>query len=235
MNEEVHARVRRLMRGVTYRRATPDELAKGAPLFASLASLCAVCLCEPRDQRELQLLISAQHDSLSDAFAGPARRQQDAVGRSAIWLASDPNGLLVGTCGVQTLVMSPEGETRMTRRNKPTLEVRPLLSNLVVAPEWRRRGVASRLLQESESMVRAWGFEEMLLKVEAANAAAIQMYLRGGYVSVGIDAGAERPRAGLVRVRWERTTLLCMRKRLPAPDEDTGGVEGKVGVALPGG
>lgn len=224
------------MRGVTYRRATPDELAKGAPIFASLASLCAVCLCEPRGQRELQVLISAQRDSLADAFAGPARRQRDAVGRSAIWLASAPDGSLVGTCGVQTVVMSPEGETRMTRVNKPMLEVRPLLSNLVVAPEWRRCGVASRLLQESESMSRAWGFDEMLLKVEASNTAAIQMYLRGGYVSVGIDTRAERPRAGLMRVQWERTTLVCMRKRLPAPDVmHAGSSEGEVGLALPRG
>jgi GNAT superfamily N-acetyltransferase len=223
------------MRDITYRRATPDELAKGAPMFASLASLCAVCLCEPKSQRDLRLLVSAQRDSLADAFAGTARRQRDAVGRSALWLASAPDGSLVGACGVQTVVMTPEGETRMTRRTKPMLEVRPLLSNLVVVHEWRRRGVASRLLRESESMTRAWGFDEMLLKVEASNTAAIQMYLRGGYVSVGSDAVAERPRAGLVRVYWERTTLVCMRKRLSAPGLDAGGPGGEVmvGVALP--
>ena len=224
------------MCGVTIRPAAPSELVHRAPLFEPLANLCALCLCAPQGPRELRQLARAQRDELELCFAGAGRRQEGAVGRSALWLAEAAGGELVGACGVQALVMTDEGHTRLTRHTKPRLALRPLLSNVVVAHEWRRRGIAARLIQESEDTARGWGFDEMMLKVDVSNVAAIQAYLRAGYRTVATDPTAERPRAGLIRVRWERTTLLCMRKELLGMGESFDSSEGGIeDVAVPTG
>ena len=59
---------------------------------------------------------------------------------------------------------------------------RPLLSNLAVAPEYRRRGVARRLMEVAERTAEeTMGFEELLLKVEHKNMPALELYRALGY------------------------------------------------------
>ena len=64
-------------------------------------------------------------------------------------------------------------------------EIQPVccLSNLVVSPNARRRGVAKRLCDEAERVARfEWGYREIFLKVEADNVAARNLYLKNiGY------------------------------------------------------
>ena len=129
---------------------------------------------------------------------------------------ADDDGELVGACGFQILALTGTGvsERRMTRADKADMRERPILSNLVVLPPYRRRGVGTRLVGEVEARAFEWGFDEMVLKVEADNAAAIGFYQELGYSVEARDAQAEKPCMSLFsRVRWERTTLVCMRKR----------------------
>ncbi len=55
------------------------------------------------------------------------------------------------------------------------------LSNLAVQVEYRRQGVARRLLEASERQALAWGFREVYLHVMADNAQARRLYQRMGY------------------------------------------------------
>ena len=76
-----------------------------------------------------------------------------------------------------------------------------------------------------EARAQEWGFNEMVLKVEADNAAARSFYEDLGYSVVARDVKAEKPRIMIFsRVRWESTTLVCMRKRglLPLCPEHVG-------------
>ena len=57
---------------------------------------------------------------------------------------------------------------------------------LDVAPEWQRKGVARRLMEEVEARVRAGGGRGMELHVFTGNAAAIRFYEGMGYGRVGI-------------------------------------------------
>jgi ribosomal protein S18 acetylase RimI-like enzyme len=59
------------------------------------------------------------------------------------------------------------------------------LLNLGVAPEWRRRGVASALLKELEKRARG----EIFLEVAEPNAGAISLYQKHGWVGLGLRKG----------------------------------------------
>ena len=62
------------------------------------------------------------------------------------------------------------------------------LSALAVAPVWRRRGVAGRLLDWVEDRARTGGFDRITLHVWADNAAARRLYARHGYIDVEVAA-----------------------------------------------
>ena len=60
--------------------------------------------------------------------------------------------------------------------------VRPALVNLVVNPEFRRRGVASRIIQSAQSYVaKEWASDTLNLYVNQDNVAAISLYRRLGF------------------------------------------------------
>lgn len=63
------------------------------------------------------------------------------------------------------------------------------LLNLCVAPEWQRRGLASRLLDHVLRLAREAACERMLLEVRVSNAAAHALYLRYGFREIGIRKG----------------------------------------------
>ncbi len=57
----------------------------------------------------------------------------------------------------------------------------PYLSNLAVQLEYRRRGVAQKLLQTCEEFVLDRGFHDLYLHVLDDNVAAKQLYFKAGY------------------------------------------------------
>lgn len=59
------------------------------------------------------------------------------------------------------------------------------LENIVVAPESRRRGIASQLLESLVRNVRGRGAEKILLEVRESNAAARSLYRKLGFKETG--------------------------------------------------
>ena len=60
--------------------------------------------------------------------------------------------------------------------------------------EWRRRGVAARLVDELSRLAAQGGAERMFLEVAADNDAAQALYLKHGYTRAGMRRGYyERP------------------------------------------
>lgn len=55
--------------------------------------------------------------------------------------------------------------------------------NVATAPEWRRRGVAGRLLEHAIVRCHAVGLESAWLEVRAGNRAAIFLYHQHGFVA----------------------------------------------------
>lgn len=55
------------------------------------------------------------------------------------------------------------------------------LSNLAVRADWRRRGVAQRLLATCEKVAADWGFQDICLHVMEDNPQARRLYQKAGY------------------------------------------------------
>ena len=63
----------------------------------------------------------------------------------------------------------------------PEARVHLYVSDLVVLPDWRGRGVAGSLLAEAERHGRALGLTQMTVGVLAANATARHAYAKAGF------------------------------------------------------
>ena len=192
--------------------------------LAPLSELTAGCLFEEECEADFKrrVLTAATRDDLDSTYFGPGRRQESAIGRSLL-VCAEEDGRIVGACGLQVLILTPNGrgESQLrTRRDWQDAKERPILANLVVSSDRRRRGLGRSLMAECEAVACEWGFDEMLLKVEPGNADAVRLYRGCGYTEAG-ELEAEKPRAsgfGLIsRVEWEPTALLCMRKQLELP------------------
>jgi len=135
-------------------------------------------------------------------------------------LAEDStSGELIGSCGMNVQQLTSKG-ARSSKGNEALME-RPFMSNLAVAREYRKRGIASQLCQGVESEAKSWGYTEVLLKVEKDNRRAQRLYRRLGYRVVGIDKAAEKPEAGPSGLRFVPTSQVVMRKDLRFPPLDT--------------
>jgi ribosomal-protein-alanine N-acetyltransferase len=58
-----------------------------------------------------------------------------------------------------------------------------------VQPEWRRRGLAARLMTETEVRARSLGAQSMALHVFTGNSGAIRFYERLAYEQIGMAEG----------------------------------------------
>lgn len=81
-----------------------------------------------------------------------------------------------GGCGIAKSSFLP-----WAKRGKVVRRPQPYISDLVVSPDRRRCGLASRLLDEAERRAQDWGFEEMFLCILTTNDVALRMYSKRGY------------------------------------------------------
>ena len=63
------------------------------------------------------------------------------------------------------------------------------INNIAVVPEFRRRGVASAILDEFDRKAKEFGLQFLTLEVRSRNNGAIKLYENHGYVKKGIRRG----------------------------------------------
>lgn len=102
---------------------------------------------------------------------GPSEMRRLAEERGAICLLAEADGELAGFC-----IAHREGHWAY-------------VVTLDVAPGWRRRGMAARLMSDLEQQARADGANGIGLHVYNGNAGAIRFYERIGYSRVGLTQG----------------------------------------------
>jgi len=102
-----------------------------------------------------------------------------------ISVVDDRTGAIVGFCEVAMLSNPVVDDDNVFS---------PAITNLATAPEWRRRGIASRLLSTAERFVRQrWtGTDSLGLFVEKENEAAMGLYRKFGYETTVTCEGDDR-------------------------------------------
>lgn len=104
----------------------------------------------------------------------------------AAYFVAEEDGKILGGCGL--LLIAGEGN----------------ITNVVVAPQARRRGIATGLLTYLLSEGDRAGLTAYTLEVRVSNAAAIGLYEKLGFVSEGIRPNFyEKPREDAV-IMWKR-------------------------------
>lgn len=102
--------------------------------------------------------------------------------------------------------------------NLPVLDERPVLSNLAVRENRRRRGIGSLLMKECEDAAQRWGFTEVVLQVEEDNREARALYQALGYRELFTDRTARRYDTSGFFLRNVRTAKTTLSKQLDAVD-----------------
>ncbi len=87
---------------------------------------------------------------------------------NSIYIVCEEDGVVAGCCGVTDV--SGEGN----------------INNVVVAKEFRNKGIGLDLVLETLKRGRERGVEEFTLEVRVSNAPAIKIYQKAGFVSEGI-------------------------------------------------
>jgi ribosomal protein S18 acetylase RimI-like enzyme len=89
--------------------------------------------------------------------------------------AEDPvTGEIIGFCEIALL------ENPLASNDDPVFAL--AISNLATSPAWRRRGVATRLLQSAQRYARRqWQADSLGLYVDQENEAAVKLYEKMGY------------------------------------------------------
>ena len=99
--------------------------------------------------------------------------------------------------------------------NRPTDEVRPVLTNLAVSRKARALGIGSKLLDRCERHVaRNWKMNEIVLEVEDYNTRALKFYTKRGYEILYSDPASRRFDVGGLMLRKVRCTRQILRKTL---------------------
>lgn len=102
------------------------------------------------------------------------------------YFVAEEDGRLLGGCGL--LLIAGEGN----------------ITNVVVAPEARRRGVATGLLTYLLEEGDRAGLTAYTLEVRVSNAAAIRLYEKLGFVSEGIRPGFYEKPTEDAMIMWKR-------------------------------
>jgi ribosomal protein S18 acetylase RimI-like enzyme len=135
--------------------------------------------------------------------------------------------MILGIVGVEVDRVPLDPNDKATASTTRTV---PVMSNLAVAKSYRRRGLAERLVQSAEKIVRDsdWNYNGaddddddrccLYLYVEQKNIPAVRLYRKLGYTVVWKNNQAESvvPTA-TGSLQTTKTTVLCMKKQLINP------------------
>ena len=119
---------------------------------------------------------------------------------------------VIGCCGLEVTNIPTIGDLKA----QENLIRAPLMSNVAVSRNFRRRGIAEKMVAQAEEVARKqWGYDQLLLYVEQRNTPAVKLYKKLGYRTWWTDKNAKTllPTAN-GNLQNADTTIVCMRKRL---------------------
>lgn len=145
------------------------------------------------EQADVPEIAALERECFSTPWTEEIIRSQLGGSGKIMLVAEEDDGRLAGYMGLQYVL--DEG----------------YVSNVCTAPEFRRRGVASRLVDEMTERARKLGLSFLSLEARASNEAAICLYGRKGFKKAGLRPGYyERPCEDAVIMNlYIRTDARC--------------------------
>lgn len=125
---------------------------------------------EKAELKDLDILHKIERESFSENAFPKSFLKYLIVQHNSVFLKAKINDEIVGC--IAGLPQNPYSISRVY-----TLEVKP---------EFRRKGIASKLLQTLENEFKKRGVTLTILEVEVDNTAALNLYRKFGYKTVGI-------------------------------------------------
>ena len=154
--------------------------------------------------KQRRTLSATQFYEFRSRYAGAGRDQSELV------VCKLPTGEVTGCAGIEV-----SGIPNKSLKS-PIATTAPLMSNLAVGREFRRKGIAEKLVTEVERLVQyEWGYNDCYLYVEERNKAAVKLYQKLGYKKIWVDKEATTLLPSTNgRLQNSSTNIVCMRKRL---------------------
>jgi ribosomal protein S18 acetylase RimI-like enzyme len=151
------------------------------------ASVIAIRTAQQKDLTELVEVLSNSFHSRTGMmrwFFPILRMGMYEDLRQRLRSASTDYICLVATVSSANSYVDIAGTVEVALRSNYPLQIRnvyPYLSNLAVQPDYRRQGVAQKLLNACEEIVLSQGLQDLYLHVLEDNYPAKQLYLKAGY------------------------------------------------------
>ena len=109
-----------------------------------------------------------------------------AEDKNSIFFVAEDDDCIIGSCGLTHIL--DEGD----------------IHNVMVAPSYRGKGIATMMLEKLLEEGRKQGIKESTLEVRVSNAAAIRVYEKLGFVSEGIRPGFYEEPVEDAMIMWKR-------------------------------
>jgi len=152
-------------------------------MSAALAVPVTLRAARPTD---IEAMASLERQAFSDPWPASAFRDLIRQSHARLTVALDARGELCGYCIL--LHVLDEGE----------------IANIAVDPAWRRRGIASRLLDAALDDVIALGLTTVFLEVRVSNEPARRLYESRGFAPIGRRRAYYRePLEDALVLRWQ--------------------------------
>lgn len=119
------------------------------------------------EERDIEPISKIESESFSMPWSADAFRRLLSDSNS-VYLVAEEDGVVVGSCGVSDVC----GEGN--------------IDNVVVDKNYRNRGIATALMDETLRRGRERGIRDFTLEVRVSNLPAIRVYEKMGFVSEGI-------------------------------------------------
>ena len=127
-----------------------------------------------------------EKETFSDPWSENVYRQTLELPGVIYLVVQDEEGNIIGASGIRNIV--GEGE----------------ITNVMIAPGYRQKGLANRMLNELILQGRNMGIADITLEVRQSNAPAIHLYEKLGFVSEGVRPGFyDNPKEDAV-IMWMR-------------------------------
>ncbi len=124
----------------------------------------------PMTSQHIDDLVKIEEQCFNSGFA-EATFQKELENKIAFYVVAEHDGMAVGYAGLWNMCQSAD------------------IMNVGVSPDFRRQGIAERMIAELEKFCRNSGIFEINLEVRVSNTPARQLYEKMGFCEIGIRKG----------------------------------------------